>query len=103
MTTTTTSSSGILPTTEDMYHYGKTLREKIIGDPERYNYSSMCIPTTPWNQDKPKINFYGKGMLKQCNKRIYVYIHFYYVCITSNILSRFVFSPFFCMMLLIKK
>lgn len=39
----------------------KTLREQLVGDPERYNYSSMCIPTTPWNAEKPKVNFYGKG------------------------------------------
>ena len=33
-------------TYEEVHHV--TWRERIIGDPERYKYSALCIPTYPW-------------------------------------------------------
>jgi hypothetical protein len=37
-------------------------KELFIGDEERYNYGSMCVPNVPcMNQEKHKVNFYAKG------------------------------------------
>jgi hypothetical protein len=37
-------------------------KAEFIGDGERYNYSSMCLPTVPWSSaEKKKVNFYSKG------------------------------------------
>jgi xanthine/uracil permease len=34
----------------------------MIGDPDRYNYGSMCVPNVPcMNQEKKKVIFYTKG------------------------------------------
>jgi len=39
-----------------------SLRDKLIGDPERYDYTSMCMPNIPcMNQEKKKLHFYTKG------------------------------------------
>ncbi|CAB9506722.1 Putative purine permease C1399.01c [Seminavis robusta] len=37
------------------------LKENLVGDPERYDYSSMCMPNNPWSTaPKKKLNFYAK-------------------------------------------
>jgi hypothetical protein len=37
-------------------------RETFVGDEERYDYMSMCLPQNPFGRgEKPKLNFYGKG------------------------------------------
>lgn len=38
------------------------VREFLIGDPNRYNYSEMCIPTYPCKpkDEQKKVNFYTK-------------------------------------------
>lgn len=42
-----------------------TLRQRFIGEGERYKYSDMCIPTVPWSKgEKKKLNFYTKGELR---------------------------------------
>lgn len=36
-------------------------RELFIGDSERYDYTSMCLPMNPFSKaPKPKLNFYGR-------------------------------------------
>jgi NCS2 family nucleobase:cation symporter-2 len=36
-------------------------KAEFIGDGERYNYSSMCLPSVPWSSaEKKKVNFYSK-------------------------------------------
>jgi hypothetical protein len=40
-------------------------KAEFIGDGERYDYGSMCMPTMPWSSgEKKKINFYSKGKKK---------------------------------------
>jgi hypothetical protein len=37
-------------------------QEILIGDPDRYNYGSMCVPNLPCTkQEKKKVIFYTKG------------------------------------------
>ena len=36
-------------------------RDRLLGDPERYNYASLCVPTAPWKKNRPALQFYGKG------------------------------------------
>jgi hypothetical protein len=37
-------------------------QEILIGDPDRYNYGSMCVPNVPcMKQEKKKVIFYTKG------------------------------------------
>ena len=38
-------------------------KEMFIGDGERYNYGSMCVPNNPFRRgpSKQKLNFYAKG------------------------------------------
>ena len=38
-----------------------SLRDRLIGDPERYDYWSMCMPNIPcFSKEKKKVNFYSK-------------------------------------------
>lgn len=37
------------------------IKEKILGEGDRYRYGPMCMPTLPWQKDKAKLNFYDKG------------------------------------------
>lgn len=42
-----------------------TLRQRFIGEGERYKYSDMCMPTVPWSKgEQKKLNFYTKGELQ---------------------------------------
>jgi hypothetical protein len=41
---------------------GFNWKAEFVGDGERYDYSSMCLPSLPWSSgEKKQINFYLKG------------------------------------------
>jgi hypothetical protein len=44
------------------------IKDIVLGDSERYDYSTMCKPNIPcMNMERSKLNFYTKGE-QQCGK-----------------------------------
>lgn len=41
-----------------------SIQHLLFGDPEKYNYGALCMPTLPWvkTENRPAVPFYGKGM-----------------------------------------
>lgn len=51
-------------TTEEEHHERtrwQKWKDRLLGDPELYNYSSICIPSCPWRKTERKLTFYTKG------------------------------------------
>lgn len=38
----------------------ESIRNSLIGDPEKYNYAALCRPTVPWSKKKQQLKFYEK-------------------------------------------
>ena len=37
------------------------LKATLVGEGDRYDYLSLCMPTVPWKKSSAKLNFYSKG------------------------------------------
>lgn len=36
------------------------VKEAVLGEGDKYDYSSLCMPTFPWSKNKSPVQFYGK-------------------------------------------